>query len=450
MKKNHGAFYNINLILIINLLERKQILKLIANIKSGDNKDAIEEKKNVCDSEVQTDNYHHDANDNQSITEDAKVLLDSGLPAPKPFMLSIPTNPPINNQIEDIRRFLGQFSDSEQLLRTAEAMDISNSVEENLTNQNSFQIEVPTDIELEEAIPMLTPKSKKQKIKREFIESYPNIDPIEVMLDDEIEVPSDIELEEAIPISTPKNKKKKIKREFIEPNPNMDPIEVMLDDEEDFNILDMTNEDFILTAGGPRPIKDYSSFVPGSVIPPSYDPSQSISQPFLIDSIDCNQLQNLPIQVVETAPSDAFNNTPGFKAGEDQIKSIQHILQPENISNEKEENVIEKKTNKDYFTTYLQNCSEYFKKFPKQITSCSTERALTFTETDPKLPAGWKFKTYYRNTGKSTGRQDKEFLSPELKVFRSRIAVVEYMKAMGGYSNQEMFNVLPIKVKMEV
>jgi len=406
MKKDHGAFYNINLILIINLLERKQILKLIANIKSGDNKETIEEKKNVCDAEAQTDNYYQDAIDYQSITEDDIVLLDSGLPVPKPIMLSNPTNPPINNQIEDIRRFLGQFSDdSEQLLRTAEAMDISNSVvdvEENLTNQNIFEMEVPSDYELEEAIPMSTPKSNK----------------------------------------------KKIKREFIEPNPNIDPIEVMLDDEDDFNILDMTNDDFIFTAGGPQPIKDYTSFIPGSVIPLSYDPSQLIHQPFLIDSIEPNQ-QNLSIQIVETTPSDAFNNTTVITAKEDQSKSIQNVLQSENISYDKVENVKEKKTNKDMLTTYLLNCSEYFKKFPKQINSCSNERALKFTESDPKLPAGWKCKTYYRNTGKSTGRQDKEFLSPELKVFRSRIAVVEYMKAMGGYSEQEMFNVLPIKVKRE-
>ena len=54
-----------------------------------------------------------------------------------------------------------------------------------------------------------------------------------------------------------------------------------------------------------------------------------------------------------------------------------------------------------------------------------------------------------RKAGKSLGRQDKEYLSPEMKVFRSRIAVVEYMKAMGGYSDDEMFKVLPVKVKSE-
>jgi len=36
-----------------------------------------------------------------------------------------------------------------------------------------------------------------------------------------------------------------------------------------------------------------------------------------------------------------------------------------------------------------------------------------------------------------------------MKVFRSRIAVVEYMKAMGGYSDDEMFRVVPVKVKSE-
>ena len=36
-----------------------------------------------------------------------------------------------------------------------------------------------------------------------------------------------------------------------------------------------------------------------------------------------------------------------------------------------------------------------------------------------------------------------------MKVFRSKIAVLEYMKAMGGYTDEEMFKVLPVKVKRE-
>jgi len=387
MKKDHGAFYNINLILIINLLERKQILKLIANIKSGEND---EKKKSVSDAEVQTDTVY------QPISEDDIVVIDSGHPVPKPIMIT-ETNTPINAQIEEIRRFLGQISDgSEQLTNIAETMDISDENPTVVTNiststQGSFELEVPSDFELEEAIPMSTPKS---------------------------------------------NKVKKVKREFIEPNPNLDPIEVMLEGEDEFNILDMTNDDFVLTAGGPQPIQDYASFVPGSVIPLSYNPMDSLEP----------VSQNFSIP--EEIPENSFTN-PVNTVSDDFNKSIQDVLQLENMNYTNIENLIEKKTSKDMLTIYLQNCSEYFKKFPKQIVSASQERALRFTETDPTLPAGWKVKTFDRKTGKSTGRQDKEFLSPELKVFRSRIAVLEYMKAMGGYTEEEMFKVVPIKVKKE-
>ena len=392
MKKDHGAFYNINLILIINLLERKQILKLIANIKSGENE---EKKKSVSDAEVQTDAFYQPI-DYQPITDDDIVLIDSGHPVPKPIQMT-ESNTPINAQIEEIRRFLGQISDgSGQLTDIAETMDISDEnptvVESsNTTTQGSFEVEVPSDFELEEAIPMSTPKA---------------------------------------------NKVKKVKREFIEPNPSLDPIEVMLEGEDEFNILDMTNDDFILTAGGPQPIQDYTSFVPGSVIPWSYNPMDSVEP--------ISQNFSIPVEI----PENPFTN-PNSTDSDEFNKSIQDVLQSENMNYTNIENLIEKKTAKDMLTIYLQNCSEYFKKFPKQITSASQERALRFTETDPTLPAGWKVKTFDRKTGKSTGRQDKEFLSPEMKVFRSRIAVLEYMKAMGGYSEEEMFKVLPIKVKRE-
>ena len=394
MKKDHGAFYNINLMLIFNLLDRNHILKLIANIKNGENSNATEKKKKVCDAEVQTDHYYQATSD-YPITEDDIVLIDSGLPVPKPIMLSNPTN--ALNQIEEIQRFLGQFTGaSDQFVNHTEEMDISSDfatvVVENTSNQNSFEMDVPSDVELEEAISMSTPKT---------------------------------------------NKVKKVKREFIEPNPNSDPIEVMLDDEDDFNILDMTNDDFVLTAGGPQPISDYTSFIPGAVIPLSYDPFQPVSQPFSIESAS-----NQSFVQVETSPNTSYSNTKDV----DNSQHDENSTFVGNLENQKEKKF---SRDKDMLTVYLQNSSEYFKKFPKQITTASKERAQRFTDVDPQLPAGWKIKTFDRKTGKSTGRQDKEFLSPELKVFRSRIAVVEYMKAMGGYSEEEMYNVLPIKVKRE-
>ena len=61
------------------------------------------------------------------------------------------------------------------------------------------------------------------------------------------------------------------------------------------------------------------------------------------------------------------------------------------------------------------------------------------------LPEGWKCQSSKRKNG----RVDYEYLSPELKVLRSRVGVVEYMKAMGGYTKVEMARVLPIRIKKE-
>ena len=42
------------------------------------------------------------------ITDDDIVVVDSGIPIPQPIMMS---NTPVNAQIEEMRRFLGQISD---------------------------------------------------------------------------------------------------------------------------------------------------------------------------------------------------------------------------------------------------------------------------------------------------------------------------------------------------
>ena len=90
--------------------------------------------------------------------------------------------------------------------------------------------------------------------------------------------------------------------------------------------------------------------------------------------------------------------------------------------------------------------SEYFKEKPKEISNSTEARALKFTETDPSLPDGWRARAFVRKRG----RVDYEYLSPELKVFRSKVGVVEYMKAMGGYTDIEMDRVCPgIRIKKE-
>jgi len=255
----------------------------------------------------------------------------------------------------------------------------------------------------------------------------------------ELQVPNDLELEEAIPMSTPKQikKQRRMKKEFIEPDLSQDPMEVMLEGEEEFNILDVTNDDLVLTAAGPQHIEDYTSFIPGAVIPPSYNPSEVLNESHVDEQTASDSNDVNPIHYPSNVSNEVRDNLE--KSGQEETMH--------NVKNN--ENLVEKKTKKDMLTIYLQNCSEYFRKFPKQISSCSQEKALRFNETDPNLPEGWKVQSFVRNTGKSTGRKDKEFLSPEMKVFRSKIAVLEYMKAMGGYSEEEMFKVLPINVKKE-
>ena len=40
--------------------------------------------------------------------------------------------------------------------------------------------------------------------------------------------------------------------------------------DKDWKILGLMKDDSILTRGGPKPIKDYASFVPGAIVPPDY------------------------------------------------------------------------------------------------------------------------------------------------------------------------------------
>ena len=68
-----------------------------------------------------------------------------------------------------------------------------------------------------------------------------------------------------------------------------------------------------------------------------------------------------------------------------------------------------------------------------------------FDRDDPSLPSGWRVKVTFRKSG----GEIREFLSPEFKVFRSKVAVAEYMRAMGGYTDTEIHRVLPVTVKRE-
>eukprot|EP00092_Neocalanus_flemingeri_P038611 GFUD01042040.1.p1 GENE.GFUD01042040.1~~GFUD01042040.1.p1 ORF type:complete len:479 (-),score=129.67 GFUD01042040.1:38-1474(-) len=77
--------------------------------------------------------------------------------------------------------------------------------------------------------------------------------------------------------------------------------------------------------------------------------------------------------------------------------------------------------------------SEYFQQFPNQIKK-GLEGDDRFDSLDPTMPEGWKF----REIRRPNGRVDKEFCSPDYMVFRSKKAMVEYMKSMGRYSQEEI------------
>ena len=77
--------------------------------------------------------------------------------------------------------------------------------------------------------------------------------------------------------------------------------------------------------------------------------------------------------------------------------------------------------------------SEYFRKYPNQIKkgSPNDERFLL---QEPSMPEGWKV----RKITRPSGREEKEFLSPDFMVFRSRISMVEYLKYMGQSTQEEI------------
>jgi len=215
---------------------------------------------------------------------------------------------------------------------------------------------------------------------------------------------------------------------------------------DDFNILDITKDDLVLTPGGPKPIEDYTTFIPGSIVSPDY------INPLNTDNLSCGgNSTEVSMAHTEDLSSMDEESISNLSVGEDLNESIQNIVTNENLDISQMENLIKKKTKQDMVSLYLQNSSEYFKKFPHQIKNCSKQMAGKFDREDPNFPSGWKVKVTYRNNPNlsSRAREIREYLSPEFKIFRSKVAVVEYMRAMGGYSHREMNSVLPMKIKKE-
>ena len=83
------------------------------------------------------------------------------------------------------------------------------------------------------------------------------------------------------------------------------------------------------------------------------------------------------------------------------------------------------------FQQIMEN-SEYFLLFPKQLRRGSESDKVKFTNFAPKFPPGW----FVRASGRRSC--DKEYISPDLTIFRSRKAAVEYLKCMELYSESEI------------
>ena len=357
MRRDHGAFYNINLILIINLLG-KDSLKLIQQIY----REKHQLKGSGCASEVET---RESAVQTEPITTfDAEVQT---------------------NLVDDQER---KLSDAEFL----------NDIQSFVRN--------------------IQMKTKHVTDNQGMEESDISFSSNDISDDEDLYVPSDLELDEALPSSTSNsNQEIKIKEEkidfFIPPDPSLDPIDVMLDGE-DFNILDVTSEDFVMTAAGPRPIEDYSDFVPGAVIPPQYNPNEVIESRSEDIERDSESEQKRERQAAANF---------GYDLGGGRSKSKE----------------------KDQVYMYLKEESQYFKNTRNELSNSSLDRAEKFSPADDTLPVGWRWRIFTRKNG----RVDYEYLSPEMKVLRSRVGVVEYMKAMGGYSDVELSRVLPVRIKKE-
>ena len=82
----------------------------------------------------------------------------------------------------------------------------------------------------------------------------------------------------------------------------------------------------------------------------------------------------------------------------------------------------------------IKNTSEIFQNCPKQLRRGSESDRTRFTLTLDSFPEGW----FYRQTGSRPG--DKEYLSPDFAIMRSRKAAIEYMRCMNVYGPEILNN----------
>merc|ERR1719260_327936 len=85
--------------------------------------------------------------------------------------------------------------------------------------------------------------------------------------------------------------------------------------------------------------------------------------------------------------------------------------------------------------------SRHFLKNPKTITSARGKSVALFTETPSGLPPNWKMRSV-ETTNKAGGKVfTRHFLSPELKVLKTGLSVVEYLRLKGELDTDQIIEI---------
>ena len=82
--------------------------------------------------------------------------------------------------------------------------------------------------------------------------------------------------------------------------------------------------------------------------------------------------------------------------------------------------------------------SKYFEKNPKIVNSATVKSLGLFDQVNPNLPEGWK-QRYLQVSSKSGVKvPSRHYLSPEMKVLKSGLAVVEYLRIKENYDMDQL------------
>jgi len=85
--------------------------------------------------------------------------------------------------------------------------------------------------------------------------------------------------------------------------------------------------------------------------------------------------------------------------------------------------------------------SRYFSKNPNAITAARGKSVALFTEIPSGLPPNWKMRSV-ETTNKAGGKGvTRHFLSPELKVLKTGLAVVEYLRLKGELDTEQILEI---------